>query len=143
MNLEQRIKQHEGFRNTVYKDTLGKRTVGWGHLCRADETWEDDVEYPKDVLQHYFDIDFDIAIAGGDKLCGNMGLPERIEEVVIEMCFQLGVNGVSKFKKMLKALQVKNYRVASIEMLDSRWAKQTPERAKELSETVRRENEKI
>ena len=44
---------------------------------------------------------------------------------------------------MLKALQVKNYRVASIEMLDSRWAKQTPERAKELSETVRHENEKV
>ena len=54
MNLEERIKHHEGFRNMVYKDTLGKRTIGWGHLCRKDETWEDGLEYSTDVLQHYF-----------------------------------------------------------------------------------------
>ena len=52
-DLEKRIKHHEGYRNMVYRDTLGKRTIGWGHLCRKDETWEDDTEYPEEVLQHY------------------------------------------------------------------------------------------
>ena len=34
--LREEIKEHEGYRNKVYKDTLGKRTIGYGHLCRDD-----------------------------------------------------------------------------------------------------------
>ena len=43
--LINRIKEHEGYRNKVYLDSLGKRTVGYGHLCRADEKWDDDKQY--------------------------------------------------------------------------------------------------
>ena len=45
----------------------------------------------------------------------------------------MGANGVSKFKNMIVALKSQSYSVAATEMLDSRWAKQTPNRAKELS----------
>ena len=37
------VKKHEGYRNKVYLDTLGKRTVGVGHLC-VEDFWEDDKE---------------------------------------------------------------------------------------------------
>ena len=53
------------------------------------------------------------------------------------MVFQLGVGGVSKFKKMWKALKQNDYQTASEEMLDSRWAKQTPKRAEELSSVMK------
>ena len=43
---------------------------------------------------------------------------------------------MGKFKNMIKALQNRDYKQASIEMLDSRWAKQTPNRAKELSDAM-------
>ena len=49
----------------------------------------------------------------------------KAEEILIEMVFQLGKTGVSKFRNMWKALAEKNYIGASYEMLDSRWAKQT------------------
>ncbi len=50
------------------------------------------------------------------------------------MVFQLGETGVSKFKNMLKALKEgPDYQTAAIEMLDSRWAKQTPNRAEAMS----------
>jgi lysozyme len=51
------------------------------------------------------------------------------------MIFQLGGNGVSKFRKMWAALQEDppNYFEAHVQMLDSRWAKQTPNRAKEMA----------
>ena len=49
------------------------------------------------------------------------------------MIFQLGKTGVSKFKNMWKALSELNYVGASFEMLDSRWAKQTPNRAQEMA----------
>ena len=57
--------------------------------------------------------------------------------VLIEMVFQLGIGGVSKFKNMWKALGKGDYQTASEEMLDSRWAKQTPSRAEGLSEIMK------
>ena len=52
------------------------------------------------------------------------------------MIFQMVFAGVGKFKNMIKALQNNDTKTASMEMLDSRWAKQTPNRAKELSDTM-------
>ena len=49
------------------------------------------------------------------------------------MVFQLGKTGVSKFKNMWKALSALEYSTAASEMLDSRWAKQTPNRAQAMS----------
>ena len=53
------------------------------------------------------------------------------------MCYQLGISGFSKFKKTIYLLETEQYEEASVEMLDSLWAKQTPRRAKELSEVIR------
>ena len=53
------------------------------------------------------------------------------------MVFQLGIGGVSKFKKALKAVGEEDWDTAADEMLDSKWATQTPERATELSSIIR------
>tara|TARA_R100000541_G_C1876902_1_gene81734 strand:+ start:411 stop:839 length:429 start_codon:yes stop_codon:yes gene_type:complete len=131
------IKKHEGFRNKVYKDTLNKRTIGYGHLC-VEDWWEDDKEYTQAELERIFDKDFDKAKDGASKLYEGCEINDTAKGVIIEMVFQLGTTGVSKFKNMWKALKETppNYSVAKIEMLDSRWAKQTPNRAKELSDTI-------
>ena len=63
--------------------------------------------------------------------------PYEIQDVVYEMCYQMGVSGFSKFKKTIKYLADKNYDKASKEMLDSRWARQTPNRAIALSNIVK------
>ncbi len=59
--------------------------------------------------------------------------------LIIEMVFQLGGNGVSKFPKMWQALQQDppDYAEASVQMLDSRWAKQTPNRAQEMADHMK------
>ena len=57
---------------------------------------------------------------------------QNAEEVIIEMCFQLGYR-VAKFKKMWEALKKEDYVTASKEMLDSNWHKQTPKRCEELA----------
>ena len=131
------IKKHEGFRNKVYKDTLGKRTIGYGHLC-VEDWWEDDKEYTQAELERIFDKDFDKAKDGASKLYEGCEISDTAKGIIIKMVFQLGTTGVSKFKNMWKALKETppNYSVAKIEMLDSRWAKQTPNRAKELSNTM-------
>ena len=136
-SVKNSIKKHEGFRNKVYKDTLGKRTIGYGHLC-VEDWWEDDKEYPEAQLDRIFDKDFEKAKDGASKLYEGCEISDTAKGIIIEMVFQLGTTGVSKFKNMWKALKETppNYSVAKIEMLDSRWAKQTPNRAKELSDTI-------
>ena len=52
------------------------------------------------------------------------------------MCYQLGIRGFSKFKKTIYYLETGQYEEASVEMLDSLWAKQTKGRAKELSNII-------
>ena len=75
--------------------------------------------------------------AGADdvlKDCPN--IDETARNIVVEMVYQMGAFGVSKFKGMLKALSEKDYKRASYEMLDSLWARQTPNRAKRMSERM-------
>ena len=136
MNMErllQSVKKHEGYRNKVYLDTLGKRTVGVGHLC-VEDFWEDDKEYEEKFLMTILEHDLQTAIKGADRVLVECPvLDDLAEEIIIEMVFQLGETGVSKFKNMLKALKVPDYQTAAIEMLDSKWAKQTPERAAGMS----------
>jgi lysozyme len=142
MNLErllESVKKHEGYRNKVYLDTLGKRTVGVGHLC-VEDFWEDDKEYEESFLMEILQKDLQEAIRGAKELMEEHGcadIDERAEEILIEMVFQLGRTGVSKFKNMWKALSEHNYVGASFEMLDSRWAKQTPNRAKNMADQMK------
>ena len=132
--LLQSVKKHEGYRNKVYLDTLGKRTVGVGHLC-VEDFWEDDKEYDEEFLMNILKDDLKNAIEGAERLLKNcLILDSLAKEIIIEMVFQLGETGVSKFKNMLKALEDgPDYQTAAIEMLDSKWAKQTPNRAASMS----------
>jgi lysozyme len=142
MNMDrllESVKKHEGYRNKVYLDTLGKRTVGVGHLC-VEDFWEDDKEYEEKFLMEILEKDLSEAIKGTNDLMaehGCMDINEKAHEILIEMVFQLGKTGVSKFKNMWKALSELNYVGASYEMLDSRWAKQTPNRAKAMAKTMK------
>ena len=133
------VKKHEGYRNKVYLDTLGKRTVGVGHLC-VEDFWEDDKEYEEKFLMTILEHDLQTAIKGAKELMaehGCMDMDEVAEEIIIEMIFQLGKRGVSKFKNMWKALSELNYVGSSFEMLDSKWAKQTTNRANGMADTMK------
>ena len=132
--LIESVKKHEGFRNSVYKDTLGKRTVGYGHLCVEDH-WEDNKPYDKKYLEEILEKDLQYAINQGEGMCQDLKVSDDAKFLIIEMIFQLGSAGVKKFRNMWSALgeDPPNYKEASVQMLDSRWAKQTPNRAKEMA----------
>ena len=136
--LLESVKKHEGYRNKVYLDTLGKRTVGVGHLC-VEDFWEDDKEYEEDFLMDILKKDLQQAIRQANSMCEGLKISEDAKIIIIEMIFQLGGTGVSKFRKMWQALQQDppDYAEASVQMLDSRWAKQTPNRAKEMADHMK------
>ena len=122
------IKEHEGFVSDVYKDSLGFDTVGYGTKMPLSK------EEAELILKHRLNDKINKII---EKKPIILTLPQDKQFVLFEMAYQLGVGGLLKFKKMWKAIKEKDYTEASIEMLDSRWANQTPSRAKELSERMR------
>jgi len=131
MSLLDKIKEHEGFRSSVYQCTQGVDTIGYGFAIK-------DLELTKEIAEQ-------ILIKKIANLESNISkkfewyhtAPQEAKEVVINMCYQLGLSGFSKFKKTIYLLETEQYEEASVEMLDSLWAKQTPRRAKELSEVLR------
>jgi len=135
--LKERIKEHEGYVSTVYKDSLGFATIGYGHLIVDGDPYEEGQDYSKVILDEQFEEDFNIALSGAEKILGVSDMNFKAKCVIIEMVFQLGIGGVSKFKKALKAVDEEDWDTAADEMLNSKWSKQTPERAAELSSTMR------
>ena len=141
--LKARIRDHEGCVDTVYLDTLGKATIGIGHLVQPHERqrFKEGVKISTDEIEDLFLIDLNRACAGAEQLIsenykGDKRLPQAIEHVIVEMVFQLGKTGVSKFKKMWRALSDGDRKQASLEMQDSRWHSQTPVRCEALAEIV-------
>tara|TARA_R100000808_G_scaffold22948_1_gene50374 strand:- start:570 stop:992 length:423 start_codon:yes stop_codon:yes gene_type:complete len=136
-SLLEAIKHHEGFVEHVYDDSLGIPTIGYGFAIK-------DLILDEDIAE-------EILIRKLEKLKRNANsrfkwledMPVEVQEVIVNMCYQLGVTGVSKFRKAISALQEGDWNEAADEMLDSLWAKQTPNRATELSNIVRNQVEKI
>ena len=137
--LIESVKKHEGYRDTMYRDTLNKRTIGFGHLCVEDH-WEDGKKYDKEYLEKILKEDLQYAINQGEGMCKDLKISDDAKFLIIEMIFQLGSAGVQKFRRMWSALEEDppNYFEAHVQMLDSRWAKQTPERATEMAEQMQK-----
>ena len=130
MNSEllETLKKDEGFKGTVYKCTEGFDTIGYGTRLPLTPA-ESEL-----ILKHR--LDAKIAELHKREPHTNV-LPLDAREALYNMCYQLGVSGVLKFRKMWVALYKFDYVTASIEMLDSRWAKQTPNRAKRVADKMR------
>jgi GH24 family phage-related lysozyme (muramidase) len=137
-DVKNRIKKHEGFVAKVYLDSLGKATIGYGHLLTEEDDFVEGVIYDKDILEAIFDKDFDKAKQGMEELVGTLDIAMAAKGIIIEMVFQLGKTGVSKFKNMFAALNEFDYTRAAEEMLNSAWYRQTPSRCEELSNLMRK-----
>ena len=130
MSLIDNIKASEGFRPTVYKCTAGVDTIGFGFAIK-------DLHLDEDIATMILERKVaDLKLRVQQKFSFIDDLPEDIQDVMIEMVFQLGLTGFSRFKRTIKYLEDKDFKSASVEMLDSKWAKQTPNRAKKLSNIV-------
>ena len=129
-DLTHNIKKHEGYVKNVYKDSLGIDTIGYGFAIKDLELDEDICDI---ILERKL---FDLIDRINKKFQWYKYMPPEIKDVIAEMCYQMGVYGFSCFKKTIALLQDKQWKEASVEMLDSRWADQTPNRARALSKKV-------
>ena len=125
------VKENEGYRSSVYKDSLGIDTIGYGFAIK-------DLELDEDICEEILKRKLERLIDRVQKKWGwIINLPQEAQEVMYEMCYQMGVSGVSKFKKTLLFLESHEYRMAAKEMLDSKWARSdSPQRAKRMSDII-------
>jgi lysozyme len=147
-NLLNDLKKHEGFRADEYKDSKGIPTLGYGtklplsiyeintFRVTLDENKKAhiDIENAEDLLNYRLNTMI-IDIQKKKPIVNELS-SER-QNVIYNMCYQMGVEGVLKFKKMWLALEKGDYEEASKEMLDSKWAREdSPKRAKELAKKM-------
>ena len=128
---------HEGIVMYVYTDSLGYKSVGVGHkVTENDPEWDLPAGTPveEDRIFQLFEQDCGKAIEDARDVIPNFDdLPNGVQAILVEMAFQMGKSGLSKFQNMISALKNKDYETAAAEMVDSRWNKQTPDRCRKLS----------
>ena len=139
MNIERVQKQleiDEGVVYEIYTDHLGYPTFGIGHLItKNDPEFEEPVGTPvsKERVDSVFAIDIKIA---EDECCVLYPfweeLPEEVQEILVNMMFNLGRPRLTKFKKMNAALEMGDWKTAAVEGRDSRWYHQVGSRSERL-----------
>lgn len=140
-----RLKKHEGYRAMPYRDSLGFWTIGYGHLITRDKhvppsearrlsggPWTEAKSTA--VLQ----ADIELArTALADRLPWLATLDAAAQEALIELAFNLGVDGLLGFRKMLAALKTGDRDTACEELRDSLWYHQVgPHRYKAIKELL-------
>lgn len=129
-NIEEQLRLDEGEKLTAYQDHLGYWTIGVGRLIDARRggglTKEESAYLLKnDIKKRQLLLESQLPFF--------KQLDVVRQGALLNMSFQLGVDGLLAFKTTLNLIKIGHYADAAKEMLNSKWAKQTPERASRLS----------
>ena len=139
--LREQLKIDEGVKYEIYDDHLGYKTFGIGHLVKTtDEEYGLPCGAPvsEKRVNSVFDKDVETYIDESKKVFGNLeDMPQEAQQVIVNMCFNMGAPRLSQFKKFIKAIHDEDWKTASVEMLDSRWASQVGIRANRLSDRIK------
>ena len=129
-DLIESIKLHEGFESKPYPDPLhGWDVPTFGHGL----TYITESESEQIVVNRVNEITAKIQTAKPVFKT----LTETRKHALIEMAYQMGVGGLFKFRKMWTAIEAGDFETAHKEALDSRWAQQTPNRARHVAAKLR------
>jgi lysozyme len=144
-NLFEQLKIDEGVKYHTYLDHLGYHTFGVGHLVvSTDEEFGEFVGTLVSEVRVWevFHSDLDKMIGECEILFDGYWhcFPGEVQEILVNMMFNMGRTRLSKFKNMIIQLKLHDWAQSAIEGRDSRWHKQVPNRAERLM--VRLENYK-
>ncbi|MBS0876524.1 MULTISPECIES: glycoside hydrolase family protein [unclassified Tatumella] len=148
MDIFNFIESDEGMKLTMYKDTLGYWTIGIGHLISKNS----DKNYNIGLLDKLFNRSTNGIISTEEckKLFNQdlttlyynikssslnslyQSLDSNRQMALVNMCFQMGVSGVSQFHNALAAMKIQDWNTVAKELKDSTWYRQTPNRAKKM-----------
>jgi len=144
IKLQDEISKDEGIKYETYRCSLGHLTGGIGHLITE---WDEEIysgpvgtAIPTEQVNDWFAKDIGTTIKDCNLLFSQFNnLPDEIQHVLANMCFQLGRPRLSKFKNMIAAVEDLDWVRMADEMEDSNWYRQTPNRAQRLITKVDRQ----
>lgn len=132
--LRRELIRAEGIKLTAYVDTSGYLHIGHG-ICIDDRVKGAGIT-PHEaayLLQNRMAVAMTVLSRNAHRL---LHCSDIRKTVIVCMAYQLGVAGVEAFEKMFAALEKGDFATAADEMLDSVWAKQTPERAARMAQIM-------
>ena len=122
--------KNEGFRSKIYECSAGKKTIGYGLNLESGITEKEAAALLSMRMKALYGVI-------ESRFTWFSSLPEEKKIAIADMNYQLGVNGFSKFVKSIGFMADGDYGNAADEFLDSRWAAQTPYRAKRVTDMIR------
>jgi len=134
--LQQELTRDEGCKFMPYKDSMGINTIGIGHNLQASPI---DLPFPLTQAQVTLIFSKDIQNvfdALDAKITWWRSLDEVRQRVVVNMCFNMGINTLLTFKNTLASMSLGNYEQAANGMRNSAWFKQVGQRAVRLSNAM-------
>ncbi len=130
MNVKEWIKKCERFNSHLYPDTVGKVTIGYGRNIEDNGISIAEANF-------MFENDFQQCLNDLIPYKWYTGQPDNIKNALMNMCFNLGINKLLGFKRMIEAIENNDYTKAAFEALNSKWAKQVGDRAKDVALMIR------
>ena len=130
--LVDQIKRQEGLRLEAYQDTLGNRSIGYGHTPAFPGQTITEAEADSWLMQDLNGAQTDLLTAL--PWCFSLSVPRYC--VLWNMTFNMGIGHLLEFRLMLAAVRNANYSEAAKQMMNSLWASQVKERATELAEQM-------
>jgi lysozyme len=129
--LKDMLMRHEGLRLLPYTDTAGKLTIGYGRNLTDNgiSTKEADAMLDIDIASHALDV--------SNAFPWLTHLDSVRQDVLVDLCFNMGIAGLKGFPRMLQALEYGAWERAAQELLNSRYARQVGARATELAQMIR------
>ena len=125
------LRRHEGFKDRPYRDTVGVLTIGYGWNLESDpmarEAAEIQMRMKLESLEALLLSKFD----------WYPNLSQTRKDVILNMCYNLGIDGFSQFRNTIWLIQNSRFDEAGEEMLKSKWAKQVGNRAIFLSDKMK------
>lgn len=137
--LLKELRRDEGVRYSPYLDTVGIPTVGVGHNLSAwplPNGWV----YPLSDAQvdQLLATDLEYVFRGLDsRICWWRNLSYARQRVVVNMAFNLGIDGFMSFRNTIQAIKESRWSDAAKGMMASKWASQVKGRADRLAKMMR------
>ena len=130
-SVSEDLRKFEGLRLRSYLDTTNNWTVGYGRRCdkgavmtkeQAESALSDDIAKAEHGARHVFPS-YD-------------SHPQHVKDVLVELTFQIGPTGISKFVHFNQAIHDRDYKLSSACLIDSRFHKQCPQRCETLAKRL-------
>jgi lysozyme len=128
MNAFETLKIDEGLRLKAYQDHLGIWTIGYGTNLQV-------LEISEELAEQWLEDKWEYCKAAAAQIPGYDALNADRKDVIHSMIYQMGFNGVKRFKDMWAAIVLFDFEAAAEAMSDSRWYRdpKTQDRANRMA----------